>query len=68
MSKRTNDKMLTDEADEADEADEDFDQMFDIRKMQKCSENEILGFCDGCNRLKPVKEDKEFPEFSYCIE
>ena len=28
--------------------------------------NEILGFCDGCNKLRPVTADKEFPEFTYC--
>ena len=60
--KRTNDEMLTDETDE------DFDKMFDIRKMQKCSPDEILGFCDGCEKLRPVTTDKDFPEFAYCID
>lgn len=68
MSKRTHEKIDENLMNITNESDEEFDQKFDIRKMQKCSKDEILGFCDGCNKLKPVTADKEFPEFTYCID
>ena len=60
--KRPNDEMLTDETDE------EFDKIFDLRKIQKCSKDEIIGFCDCCQKMRAVKIDKEQPQFSYCVD
>ena len=68
MSKRSHDEINENLMNITDESDEEFEKKFDIRKMQKCSKDEMLGFCDGCNKIKPIKVDKEFPEFAYCVD
>jgi len=65
MSKRTHDEI---DENAMKITDEEFEKKFDIRKMQKCSKDEILGFCDSCNKLRPVTTDKDYPEFAYCID
>jgi len=47
---------------------EDIDAIMSVRKIRKCTKNEVIGFCDMCEKLTAVTPDKEFPQFSYCIE
>lgn len=68
MSKRSHDEIDENLMNITDELDEEFEKKFDIRKMQKCSKDEMLGFCDGCNKIRAIKVDKEFPEFAYCVD
>jgi len=47
---------------------EDIDAIMSVRKIRKCTKNEVIGFCDTCEKLTAVTPDKEFPQFLYCID
>jgi len=43
-----------------------YDNIINTRKLRKKNKEDIIGFCDCCERLTTVHQDKEQPQFNYC--
>jgi hypothetical protein len=37
-------------------------------KISKTKEDHTIGICDQCEKRKPVRPDKDFPAFNFCID
>lgn len=54
--------------DDASEGERELEEIMQSRKLRKRGEGDIIGFCDNCERLTSVKQDKEQSQFNYCID
>lgn len=64
--------MKRDREDDTSQGYEDSDgkceEILQSRKLKKTHRDQIIGFCDNCERLCAVKPDEEFPQFNYCTD
>lgn len=48
--------------------DNEVEKIIQSRKIKKNAKGEFIGFCDICEKLTSVKEDKEQQQFNICID
>jgi hypothetical protein len=49
-------------------SDKELDKILQERKLPKRKKDSFRGFCDICEKIKNVREDKEQPQFDICVD